>query len=89
MKTKLESDTGSNPPACCALRIPRRETEKWSRLAKCLDVIARQIDYPATHQGFCRRKVKVLDAALAEIIRSAQEARSIIQHNVEASHGEH
>lgn len=64
--------------------MPRRESEKWHRLAGCLDTVAKQIDYPATHQGFCRRKVKVMDAALVEIIRAAQEARSIIQHNARA-----
>jgi hypothetical protein len=60
--------------------MPRAESKKWKQLADCLDVIARQIDYPATNQGFCRRKVKFMDDALVEIIRAAQEARSIIRH---------
>lgn len=86
MSKKLESETPvAAATGCCTLRMPRRETEEWKRLASCLDIIARQVDYPATHQGFCRRKVKVMDAALVQIIRAAEEARSLIQHNNQPS----
>ena len=68
--------------ACCAsLRMPRRESEKWKELSKCLDTVMTEIGYPAIHQGFCRRKVKVLDAALVKIIQAATDAQSIIRHN--------
>ena len=83
-KTEIQQETGGGrrPSACCAsLRIPRRESERWKELSKCLDTVMTEINYPAIHQGFCRRKVKVLDAALVKIIQAATDAQSIIRHN--------
>lgn len=81
-KADRKTDGGSPGMTCCAsLRMPQRESEKWKELSKCLDTVMREIDYPAIHQGFCRRKVKVLDAALVKIIQAATDAQSIIRHN--------
>lgn len=64
--------------------MPRVNSKEWNILADALNVIADQIDYPATHQGFCLRKVKVMDAALSKIIQAAAAAQSIIRHNADA-----
>lgn len=60
---------------------PRRETTKWSRLARLLDEILTQADYNAIHQGFVRGKTRELDAALSRIIYAATEAKKLLRPN--------
>jgi hypothetical protein len=65
------------------LRIPRRESGPWKRLAKCLDTILREGDYPAIDRGFIGRDAATMDAALEKIIAAATEARRIIRPNAQ------
>ena len=62
------------------LVMPRRETDRWSKLARHLDTIHGSSD-DAIHKGFCKQNKRKLDKALAEIEAAASAARAILRHN--------
>lgn len=79
--TETKTRGSGAAPGSARLRIPRRESRRWKRLAKCLDTILREGDYPAIGRGFIRRDAATMDAALEKIIAAATEARDIIRPN--------
>ena len=80
MNTKTNNDAPLGRVS--RLVMPRRETKRWSELARHLDAIEKASD-DAIHKGFCKANKHKLDKALAEIEIAANAAREILRHNVD------